>query len=158
MTDKISPTLDDLLREVMQLRDLFHRRLVDDRAKSQAIDALREEAAFHREGFTRQILAPLLCDILSLHDRVVGQEDPMAHSVAAELEGIFVRHGVRPIEQTSEFDPAVHHCVRSEQTEDAPANAIFTVVRRGYHLNGTLIRPADVVVTAPLTVTEPPES
>ena len=35
------------------------------------------------------------------------------------------------------------------QPSDAPPNTVLTVVQRGYQLNGRLLRPARVVVSAP---------
>lgn len=143
--------MEEVLREVGQLRDLFHRRLLNDRAKAQALDVLTEQAEFLRNGFTRRALAPLLSDLITLHDRVAPEEDAMAHSVAAELEGIFVRYGIREIAkgasgETLMFDATVHNCVLSQPTYDVPANSVLSIVRPGYELGGVLIRPMDVVV------------
>lgn len=144
-------TVEEVLREVAQLRDLFHRRLLNDRAKAQALDLLQEQTDFVRTGFTRRAVAPLVSDLLTLHDRVASQDDAMAQSVAAELEGIFVRYGVRKITegvsgQTVMFDASVHNCVLSRPTHEVPANSVLSIVRPGYEIDGILIRPTDVVV------------
>lgn len=152
MTDNSqAATVEEVVREVAQLRDLFHRRLLNDRAKAQALDLLNEQAEFLRTGFTRRAVAPLFSDLLALHDRVAPLDDAIAHSVAAELEGIFVRYGVREVTngapgETVMFDATVHNCVQSQPTHDAPANSVLSIVRPGYELGGILIRPTDVVV------------
>jgi molecular chaperone GrpE len=35
------------------------------------------------------------------------------------------------------------------QPSDAPPNTVLTVVQKGYQLNGRLLRPARVIVSAP---------
>ena len=46
------------------------------------------------------------------------------------------------------FNPELHEAMMM-QPGDAPPNTVLTVVQRGYQLNGRLLRPARVVVSAP---------
>jgi molecular chaperone GrpE len=47
----------------------------------------------------------------------------------------------------STFDPELHEAMMT-QPSDAPPNTVLAVVQRGYQLNGRLLRPARVVVSA----------
>ena len=46
------------------------------------------------------------------------------------------------------FNPELHEAMMA-QPSDAPPNTVLSVVQRGYQLNGRLLRPARVVVSAP---------
>jgi len=46
------------------------------------------------------------------------------------------------------FNPELHEAMMA-QPADAPANTVLSVIQRGYVLNGRLLRPARVVVSAP---------
>jgi molecular chaperone GrpE len=45
------------------------------------------------------------------------------------------------------FNPEQHEAMMA-QPSDAPANTVLAVIQRGYQLNGRLLRPARVVVSA----------
>lgn len=45
------------------------------------------------------------------------------------------------------FNPELHEAMMA-QPSDAPANTVLAVIQRGYTLNGRLLRPARVVVSA----------
>ena len=45
------------------------------------------------------------------------------------------------------FNPELHEAMMA-QPSDAPPNTVLTVVQRGYQLNGRLLRPARVIVSA----------
>jgi len=46
------------------------------------------------------------------------------------------------------FNPELHEAMLT-QPSDSPPNTVLSVVQRGYQLNGRLLRPARVVVSAP---------
>lgn len=46
------------------------------------------------------------------------------------------------------FNPELHEAMMA-QPSDAPPNTVLNVVQRGYQLNGRLLRPARVIVSAP---------
>lgn len=64
------------------------------------------------------------------------------------LSGVLEREGVKPIPDTGTFDPAVHECVERVEAEDAEPGSIVEVLRRGYTLEGRILRPAQVKVAA----------
>lgn len=60
-----------------------------------------------------------------------------------EFNQILVSEGLDEIKIESGFDPSLHEAVDTEEGED---NKILKVVRKGFRLNGKVIRPAQVVV------------
>jgi molecular chaperone GrpE len=46
------------------------------------------------------------------------------------------------------FNPEFHEAMMT-QPSDAPPNTVLSVVQKGYQLNGRLLRPARVIVSAP---------
>ncbi|MGN6606306.1 MAG: nucleotide exchange factor GrpE [Jatrophihabitans sp.] len=137
--------------EVTQLRDLFSRRLLDDRAKTRMLDALQEQLDQANGALARELLAPLAAELLLVVDRIDAMDaagDDLA-SVRTELLEILERRGVRPIEPHERFDPALDEVAETVAADGAnPAGAIVRTVRAGYRLEGRLVRPARVVVAA----------
>ena len=60
-----------------------------------------------------------------------------------ELNDVLAREGLEEIEASGEFNPALQEAV---DTRDGDDNMILEVVRKGYTLNGKVLRPAQVVV------------
>jgi molecular chaperone GrpE len=140
-----------LTAEVAQLRDLFQRRLLEDKAKNRLYDELYEQLALTRGGLAEQLLAPLFRELLLVVDRVTSLNthgDGVLESIAEELSELLERRDVRRVPSSSIFDPAVHEAARVEPRSDAEPGAILEVVRPGYRLGAQLLRPARVVVSA----------
>jgi len=69
--------------------------------------------------------------------------------VAEQIRGILSRQGVEEVDPAGQpFDPHRHESVVSQPDPDIPEGHVIHVVRRGYLLNGRLIRPATVVVSS----------
>jgi len=138
-----------LKEEVAQLRDLFQRRLLEDKAKTRLYEELYEQLAMARGGLTEQLLGPLFCELLLVVDRVTrlaGGGDDVLRSVSNELLEIMERRGVRPVPSSGTFDPAIHEAVRSEPVVEQLPGTILAVVRPGYLLGDQLLRAERVVV------------
>jgi len=68
--------------------------------------------------------------------------------VHSALVGVLARNGVEPFDPSGErFDPAVHEALSTRAEESADAGVVLDVVEKGYRLNGTVLRPARVVVS-----------
>ena len=109
-SDPSRPTADlvaDVLEEVERLRDLFQRRLMDDKVKAKLYDALHEQLAIARAELSDQHLAPLFRELLMVVDRVQGlarNGDRELKSVADELLEILERQAVLPVPSKTAFD------------------------------------------------------
>jgi len=80
-----------------------------------------------------------------------GSECLMAgvRMVYDQLLRVFAEHGVEGIECLgADFDPYRHEAVQREETTALPPDVITAELAKGYTLNGRVIRPAKVRVTA----------
>jgi molecular chaperone GrpE len=69
--------------------------------------------------------------------------------VHSELVAALERNGVEGFEPTGEaFDPTLHEAMSTRPGDGAEAGVVLDVVERGYRLDGTVLRPARVVVSA----------
>jgi molecular chaperone GrpE len=69
--------------------------------------------------------------------------------VHQSLAGLLQRQGLTIIEADGMFDPHVHEALLS-QPSDAAEGSVIDVVQKGYKLGERVVRPARVVVAAPL--------
>jgi molecular chaperone GrpE len=80
-----------------------------------------------------------------------GDADALAHGVLLvyrDLRGILQRAGVEALDPAGErFDPQWHEAVSTHAAPGVEAGQVVDVVDKGYRLDGTLLRPARVVVS-----------
>lgn len=141
--------LATLLEEVSQLRDLFQRRLFEDKAKNRLYEELYAQLTVARDGLTQQIVTPLFRELLLVVDRVNAvnkHRDVVLESIAGELLELLERRDVRRVHGAGVFDPAIHEAARTEPRADQPPGTVLEVLRPGYLLGGRLLRPERVVV------------
>ena len=68
--------------------------------------------------------------------------------VHAELVSVLSRNGVEMFDPKGEkFDPTFHEALSTREDEEAGSGIVLDVVEKGYRLNGTVLRPARVVVS-----------
>ena len=68
--------------------------------------------------------------------------------VHQELVSLLQRNGVQAFDPAGEaFDPEVHEALSTRSEEGADPGVVLDVVEKGYRLNGTVLRPARVVVS-----------
>lgn len=66
--------------------------------------------------------------------------------IIKSMQELFKSEGVEEIKTDGIFDPAFHHAVMVEESEEHEDNEISKVLEKGYMLNGKVIRPAMVMV------------
>lgn len=72
--------------------------------------------------------------------------------ILKELKEILKKEGLEEIESVGKnFDPNLHEAVAHVQAEDYSTNIIIEEIRKGYLLNGRLIRPSMVKVALGLS-------
>ena len=141
--------LATLMEEVAHLRDLFQRRLFEDKAKNRLYDELCAQLALARGGLTEQVVIPLYRELLLVVDRVASLSkdgDVVLESITEELLELLERRDVRPVPASGVFDPAIHEAVRTEPRCDQLPGTVIEVLRPGYLLGGQLLRAERVVV------------
>ena len=72
-----------------------------------------------------------------------------------EFKQVLQSEGLDDIPADGVFDPALHEAVDTRDGED---NKILEVVRKGYNLNGKVLRPAQVVVGRSVIASEAKQS
>ncbi|MBV7412362.1 nucleotide exchange factor GrpE [Dermabacteraceae bacterium TAE3-ERU27] len=144
MADDVS--LESVFEELQYLRNLFARRLNEDKQKEALIRELIASNQRRDEGW---IYADLFKECLLAIDRldqsVAGFE--IAESVRDELLEVFRRRGLEEVRSEGKFDARYHEAVEVvPASEGTSAGDIVEVKRSGYSLSGKILRPARVVV------------
>jgi molecular chaperone GrpE len=68
--------------------------------------------------------------------------------VHTELLGLLERNGVEQFDPAGErFDPTFHEALSTRPAEDGDPGVVIDVVEKGYRANGSVLRPARVVVS-----------
>lgn len=147
-------SLDAIMEQCVALRDLFQRRLMEDKAKNRLYEELHAQTDFMRNGVLRTYARPLFNELLLLIDRLSGlADDVVAVSVVAELSELLARRGVRGLPPTTVFDPRYHEAVRTEPSGSVPKGQIVKILRSGHLIDDVVLRPALVVVSTGPDVT-----
>jgi molecular chaperone GrpE len=113
----------------------------------------RDAAAAQERGVAK--LARELLPALDNLDRALeaaAAEDPLLEGVRlvrAELAAALGRVGIESFSPTGEpFDPEQHEAIVQQPVAGVERGSVAEVYQPGYRLNGTIIRPARVVVAA----------
>ena len=112
-----------------------------------------EERAFAEEAGKREILLALL-DVMDDFDRALLHVGEAPDAVADGLRLIRQRfsdvlhsNGVTPFDSEGEpFDPTIHEAMSVIDSDGEESGTVYTEHRRGYFMNGELLRPARVAV------------
>ncbi len=111
-----------------------------------------------READRKYALEGLLRDLLPALDTVqqsIGQMMRAGATAGAvdavrlvekEILRVVARHGVKPMEATPTFDPALHDAIAAVETTEQPEGTIVELLRCGYWLHDRVLRPANVRV------------
>ena len=68
--------------------------------------------------------------------------------VHSELLAVLQRNGVEQFDPAGErFDPDFHEALSTREEDASDPGVVLDVVEKGYRVNGTVLRPARVVVS-----------
>ncbi|QSE87877.1 nucleotide exchange factor GrpE (plasmid) [Rhodococcus pseudokoreensis] len=146
--------VEGLSTEVAQLRDLFVRRLMDDKLRAGLFDTLQEELRSSREILTARAQDGLVKEMLLVVDRLLTAGNSqyqdlqeLALSGADEILESLWRRGIEQVPAAGPLDPRVHEVVATIVSERASEVGTIAVVNRhGYLCGERLLRPAQVTV------------
>ncbi len=136
--------------EVAALKDLFLRRLLDDKIKAAAIIQLKENNEALQKQLNEAAISSIVKEILLVCDRIDAQKtvDDFAVSIEEELLEILARREFYKMSPGKMFDPSCQNAVGTvEETPEYPEKSIARVVRNGYLFRDQVFRPADVIVS-----------
>ena len=141
-TDQVAALEDRLLRLAAEF-DNFKKRTARDR---------EQYVALANERLIGELL-PILDDLeralVAAAEHEEAQLEEGVRLVHRSLAGVLERQGVKAIEADGKFDPHVHEALLSQPSE-AEEGSVLDVVQKGYRLGDRVVRPARVVVAAPL--------
>lgn len=125
------------------------------------VENVRKRAAKDLESTRQFAVEKFAQDLIAVKDSLVlAIENAGKSDVTSLIEGqnatlrllakAFERAQIEEInpKEGEPFNPESHEAMMA-QPSDAPPNTVLSVVQRGYQLNGRLLRPARVVVSAP---------
>jgi len=145
--------IEQLQRELSRCKAQADEYL--DLARRQKADFLNYQDRVQRERreWKREALEGFIRDFLPALDAFTWAqvEDPelvnSLHVVEREFVRLLAKHGIVPIDTKGKsFDPALHEAVAVEETDVHPDGLILGEVRRGWLLDGHVLRPAGVRV------------
>jgi molecular chaperone GrpE len=132
----------DFLRAIAELEN-FRKR------SAREVDSARQ---FGVERFAADLLP--VVDTLGLAVESAGVADAatLAQGQEATLRLLlkaFERAGLVPVDPAGQpFDPSQHDAMAMQPSADHPPHTVLQVVQKGWLLNGRLLRPARVIVSA----------
>lgn len=138
-----------IYEEVTALKDLFLRRMMDDKIKMAAIAQLKESNDALQKQLNEKAIFSFVKELLLVCDRIDSQEttDDLTLSIEEELLEILARREFYKMPPPIVFDPAIHNAVGTvEASDEFPERSIVRVVRSGYYFRDKVFRSADVIV------------
>ena len=134
-------------------RDRYARAMAD-------FDNFRKRTARDREDLVKFAASDVLKDILPTVDNLARAldeakdkaDDPFVAGVKLVYDGLIkalADHGATPLDSAGEpFDANFHEALAQLPSEDVEEGHVMSEVKRGWLLNGKLLRAAQVVVSA----------
>ena len=133
--------------------DRWKRAAADlDNFRKRAARERDEYVTFANERLVKELL-PILDDLeralaaVGEHEEATVEEG--VRLVHRSLASLLQRNGVEEISTEGQFDPHVHEALLSQPSE-AEEGAVIDVVQKGYTLGDRVVRPARVVIAAPI--------
>jgi molecular chaperone GrpE len=113
-----------------------------------------KEAAAAGERAKSGLVRELLPVVDNLERALASAEESEQHLaegvrlVHSELLAVLERNGVEQFDPEGErFDPEVHEALSTREADGTGPGTVLDVVEKGYKANGTVLRPARVVVS-----------
>ncbi len=134
---------------------LLRSRAEIDNMRRRATQDVEKAHKFALEKFAKDLLE----SIDNLERALAVPTDEMAENVRAIIDGVELTlkgllktvesYGIKAVGEVGEsFNPELHHAIKQEQVEGMESNKITNVLQKGYTLNGRVIRPAMVMISA----------
>jgi molecular chaperone GrpE len=103
-----------------------------------------------KAGLVRELL-PVVDNLERALDSAGEGEQHLAEGVRlvhSELVALLERNGIESFDPQGEsFDPTFHEALSTRAEDGADSGLVLDTVEKGYKLNGTVLRPARVVVS-----------
>jgi molecular chaperone GrpE len=138
-------------RERDEYLDLARRAQADfENYRKRAATAAAAAGERARSGLVRELL-PVVDNLERALASAADGEQHLAEGVRlvhSELIAVLERNGVQQFDPVGErFDPTEHEALSTRGQDGAEPGVVLDVVEKGYRTNGTVLRPARVVVS-----------
>lgn len=153
-----SEDLENEIQKLVEERDTLQDRLLRKQAE---FENYKKRSERERAEYIQMASADLMRELLNVLDSFdlavrnaserTADEDMLRgiDLVYKQLLDTLGRFGLKPVEAKGQvFDPNFHQAVTTVASADVPENTVVEELRRGYTLNGRLLRPAMVSVSA----------
>lgn len=155
--------VEELREEMNDLRRMITKVVERGAVEQKIFDSLHSELKDYKNDFFYERLKPIVRPLLFVYDSIAHLDEEIgARTTSDELLQKDVRANlahlqheivevleiceVTPINETrGAFDPVIHKAVETVKVAPEQDNMVQRVVRNGWYLNGTLLRPVDVV-------------
>jgi molecular chaperone GrpE len=157
-TGQKPPDLQNEFEALKQERDGLYDRLLRKQAE---FDNYKKRMDREKSEFMQFASADLIKELLNALDSFElalknAATKPDAQNmlrgfelIYKQLQDTLTRFGLKPIEAKGKtFDPNFHQAVSTQATNEIDENTVIEEMRKGYLLNGRLLRPAMVSVAA----------
>jgi len=145
------------LQKLKTERDDYYDRLLRKHAE---FENYKKRIERERSEFVQFASAELMRELLNALDSFDlalrnarsesgGKKDVLSgfELIYKQLQDTLSRFGLKPIEAKGQkFDPNLHQAVSTQATDEVEENTVVDELRKGYLLNGRLLRPAMVAV------------
>jgi len=154
-TEQLTVLLEDARAKADEHWDqLLRARAEMENLKRRQANELEKAHKYALDGFVRELLQ--VRDSLELgHDAALGESanvEKLREGTELTLKlltDVMGKFGVEQIDPQGEsFNPEFHQAMTTQPRDDVPPNTVVTVIQKGYLLNGRLVRPAMVIVSA----------
>ncbi len=151
-------SLDEQLAEAKALADENYKNYL--RAVAD-LDTYRRRVIREKDDLRQYAVSGLLESILPIYDNMglglMSAEQAADPNVVAEgirmvitqFQTVLGENGIEEISpgKGDAYDHNLHEAVQTQPSDEVEAGAVLQLVRRGFSLNGRLIRPATVIVS-----------
>ena len=139
------------LRERQEYLELAQRTQADfENYRKRAAKEAASAGQRAKSGLVGELL-PVIDNLERALDSAAEGEAQLADGVRlvhSELIAVLARNGIEQFDPAGEkFDPSFHEALSTREQDGADAGVVLDVVEKGYSLNGTVLRPARVVVS-----------
>ena len=153
----VEPVTEELLQQYLKDREELYEKVLRATAE---FENFRKRSLREKEELRKYAISGLIEDLLPALDNLdLGLKAAETHPeakpiadgfrmVACQLVSILKNNGLETVEpQGEEFDPNFHESVGSQPSDEVEDHKILRVVRKGYVLNGRVLRAANVIVS-----------
>jgi molecular chaperone GrpE len=147
--------LQHLKKEMDQLKDQYLRKLAEG-------ENLRKRLEREKSDYLKFALSDILLEFLGILDNFERALQASGTDADGKTfrEGVDLiyrmslnllhKRGVRPIEiKDAKFDPALHHAMQMEESDEVQETRVTEELQKGYMLHDRLLRPSLVKVIVP---------